>query len=57
MINKVKRGRPSKKVVNNPTQSVVVKTVKMDNMEFNKKLFEPMKTGTRLIHSSVWKVE
>ena len=48
MVNKVKRGRPSKKVVNNPTQSVVVKTVKMDNMEFNKKLFEPMKTGTKV---------
>ena len=48
MVNKVKRGRPSKKVVNNPTQSIVVKTVKMDNMEFNKKLFEPMKTGTKV---------
>ena len=48
MVNKVKRGRPSKKIVNNPTQSVVVKTVKMDNMEFNKKLFEPMKTGTKV---------
>ena len=32
MSNTVKRGRPSKKVVNNPTQSVVVKTVKFFTM-------------------------
>ena len=48
MQNQVKRGRPRKIVVENPTQKIEVKKVKMNNMEFNKKLFEPMKTGTKV---------
>ena len=48
MVKTGKRGRPRKTVVNAPTQNVVVKTVKMDDMQFNKKLFEPMKTGTKV---------
>ena len=47
MVNKVKRGRPRKQV-NAPTTKIQVKTVKMDNMDFNKKLFEPMKTNTKV---------
>ena len=38
MQNKVKRGRPRKTVINNPTKTVVVKKVKMDDMEFNKNI-------------------
>ena len=48
MQNKVKRGRPSKQVVETTTMKLNVKTVKMNDMEFNKKLFEPMKTGTKV---------
>ena len=48
MQKEVKRGRPRKTMVENPTMKVQVKTIKMDDMEFNKKLFEPMKTGTKV---------
>ena len=48
MIKEVKRGRPSKQVVETTTMKLNVKTVKMNDMEFNKRLFEPMKTGTKV---------
>ena len=48
MQNKVKRGRPSKQVVETTTMKLNVRTVKMNDMEFNKKLFEPMKTNTKV---------
>ncbi len=47
-MSKVKRGRPSKKHVDAPTMKLNVKTVKMDDLSFNKGLFEPMKTGTKV---------
>ena len=43
-----KRGRPRKVVVEATNQKVKIQTVKMDDMQFNKKLFEPMKTGTKV---------
>ena len=48
MSNQVKRGRPRKTMVENPISKVQIKTVKMDDMEFNKNLFKPMKTGTKV---------
>ena len=48
MIKEVKRGRPSKQVVETTTMKLNVKTVKMNDMEFNKRLFEPMRTGTKV---------
>jgi len=48
MLNQVKRGRPRKVVVDNPTQKIQIQKVKMNDMEFNKNLFEPMKTGTKV---------
>lgn len=42
-----KRGRPSKKV-STPNVSFEVSTVKMNNLSFNKNLFEPMKTNTKI---------
>ena len=38
MQNKVKRGRPSKQVVETTTMKLNVKTVKMNDMEFNKEI-------------------
>ena len=43
-----KRGRPRKVVVEATNQKVKIQTIKMDDMQFNKKLFEPMKTGTKV---------
>ena len=48
MVNQVKRGRPSKQIIETTNIKLNVKTVKMDDMEFNKRLFEPMKTGTKV---------
>lgn len=42
-----KRGRPSKKV-NNSNITFTVSTIKMDDLEFNPKLFEPMRTRTKI---------
>ena len=47
MLKEVKRGRPSK-VVETPTLKMNVKTVKMNDLNFDKKLFEPMVTGTKV---------
>jgi|MDSV01.2.fsa_nt_gb DNA repair protein RadA/Sms len=47
MKNQVKRGRP-RKVVETTTMKLNVKTVKMNDLNFDKKLFEPMKTGTKV---------
>ena len=44
MVKEVKRGRPSKKV-ETPTLKMNVKTVKMNDLIFDKKLFEPMGYG------------
>lgn len=43
MQNRVKRGRPSKKI-----ELAMPKLVKMDDIKFDDKLFIPMKTGGRL---------
>ena len=48
MVNQVKRGRPSKQIIETTNIKLNVKTVKMDDMQFNKRLFEPMKTGTKV---------
>ena len=47
MQNQVKRGRP-RKVVETTTMKLNVKTVKMNDLNFDKKLFEPMKTKTKV---------
>ena len=47
MQNKVKRGRPRKNV-ETPQMKLNVKTVKMDDLNFNKKLFTPMRTKTKV---------
>ena len=45
--NTIKRGRPSK--INSPqTVSINVKTVKMNDLSFDKKLFKPMRTRTKV---------
>ena len=46
MKNVVKRGRPSK--VEAPQMKLNVKTVKMDDLSFNDKLFTPMRTNTKV---------
>jgi len=48
MKNVVKRGRPSKVVT--PQMKLNVKTVKMDDLSFNDKLFTPMRTNTKVDH-------
>ena len=47
MSKVVKRGRPSKKVVNN-NATFKVNTVKMNDLSFNDNLFVPMQTKTRV---------
>lgn len=47
MLNKAKRGRPSKKVVNN-NATFKVNTVKMNDLSFDDSLFQPLKTKTRI---------
>jgi DNA repair protein RadA/Sms len=47
MLNKAKRGRPSKKVINN-NATFKVNTVKMNDLSFDDSLFTPMKTKTRV---------
>ena len=47
MVKEVKRGRPSKKV-KATTMKLNVKTVKMNDLVFDKGLFEPMATGTKV---------
>ena len=48
MENKVKRGRPSLKNVENANATFKVNTVKMNDLTFNADLFTPMKTSTRV---------
>lgn len=43
-----KRGRPRKADQKNVNVNIKVNTVKMDELQFDKKLFIPMKTGTKL---------
>jgi hypothetical protein len=47
MQNEVKRGRP-RKTVETPQMKLNVKTVKMDDLTFNDKLFTPMRTKTKV---------
>jgi DNA repair protein RadA/Sms len=47
MQKQVKRGRPRKNV-ETPQMKLNVKTVKMDNLNFDKKLFTPMRTKTKV---------
>ena len=47
MLNKAKRGRPSKKVINNNV-TFKVNTVKMNDLSFDDSLFIPLKTKTRI---------
>jgi DNA repair protein RadA/Sms len=47
MLNKTKRGRPSKKVINN-NATFKVNTVKMNDLSFDDSLFVPLKTKTRI---------
>jgi predicted ATP-dependent serine protease len=47
MSKVVKRGRPSKKVVNN-NATFKVNTVKMNDLSFDDSLFQPLKTKTRI---------
>jgi len=47
MSKVVKRGRPSKKVVNN-NATFKVNTVKMNDLSFDDNLFVPLKTNTRI---------
>ena len=47
MKNEVKRGRPRKQI-ETPMMKLKVKTVKMDDLSFNKDLFKPMRTGTKV---------
>jgi DNA repair protein RadA/Sms len=48
MLNKVKRGRPSKIQVVKNQNNVSIKTVKMNDMSFNDDLFNPMPTKTKI---------
>ena len=46
-MEKARRGRPSKKVINN-NATFKVNTVKMNDLSFDDSLFQPLKTKTRI---------